>query len=606
MDFPTLDLEALLRVPYVEPENGFDLSPDGVWAAFAWNRSGRWEIYETRLDAPGEPHQVSSGPGAKTAPRYAPDGKRLAYMVDVDGGEAFDLWVCDLETGITRNLTPDTEFVLQPSYAWFPDGRRIACISEHSGKLCTHILEIDGASLAETQPVLVCDGPQSHLSLSKDGRRLAVVSEGRGQDHQLYVVVLEAGAAAWVVGVDGEAINALDPAWSPDGRRLAFSSDRPGSYQIGICTPQSSEILWLSSGEGDHSAPEWSPDGERVACVVSAGPDTWLALFSLADGTVRRCQVEPGVTYPPTFTPDGRGLVFVFDSPRFPDDLWRLDADSGEFQQLTNSLPEELRGAGFVMPEHIRYPSGDGQDVPALLYLPGGRARCRAEKPPAVVVIHGGPSWLFQFLWYPVMSHLASRGWVVLAPNYRGSTGYGRTWQLANRFEMGRLDTQDVNAGAEYLAREGLADARRIAVTGRSHGGYLTISCLVIAPALWAGGSAVVPFLNWFTSHAASRDDLKHWDIENMGHPEQYAELWHERSPFFYLERIQAPVQLIGGANDPRCPPGEAIAAHEALIELGKEAELLLYPDEGHAFLKIENVIDHELRRVAFLTRILS
>jgi dipeptidyl aminopeptidase/acylaminoacyl peptidase len=91
-----------------------------------------------------------------------------------------------------------------------------------------------------------------------------------------------------------------------------------------------------------------------------------------------------------------------------------------------------------------------------------------------------------------------------------------------------------------------------------------------------------------------------------MGHPSQYADLWRERSPFFFLDRIQAPVQLIGGANDPRCPPGEAVAAHEALLALGKDAELLLYPDEGHAFLKIENVIDHELRRAAFLARALK
>jgi dipeptidyl aminopeptidase/acylaminoacyl peptidase len=299
-------------------------------------------------------------------------------------------------------------------------------------------------------------------------------------------------------------------------------------------------------------------------------------------------------------------MVFVFDNPRRPGDLWRLDLAVGEFCPLTHSLPDGLNPTAFVMPEHITYAAPDGQAVPALLYLPGGRGRCLAEKPPAVVVIHGGPSWLFQFLWYPIMTHLASRGWVVLAPNYRGSTGYGRAWQLANRFEMGRLDTQDVNAGAEYLVREGLADPQRIAVSGRSHGGYLTMSCLVTAPELWAGGSAVVPFLNWFTSHAASREDLKHWDIENMGHPSQYADLWRERSPFFFLDRIQAPVQLIGGANDPRCPPGEAVAAHEALLALGKDAELLLYPDEGHAFLKIENVIDHELRRAAFLARALK
>jgi len=223
-----------------------------------------------------------------------------------------------------------------------------------------------------------------------------------------------------------------------------------------------------------------------------------------------------------------------------------------------------------------------------------------------VVIVHGGPNWLFQVIWYPIIQHMASRGWVVLAPNYRGSTGYGRAWQLANRYDQGGVDTRDVAAGALYLAKSGLADPARIAVTGRSHGGYLTLTCLTQYPNLWAGGSAVVPFLNWFTSHANSREDLQHWDIENMGDPEENYDLWYERSPFFFLERVTAPVQLICGENDPRCPAGESMAARDRLVELGKPVDFILYQGEGHAFLKIENVVDSEVRRTEFLARALE
>jgi dipeptidyl aminopeptidase/acylaminoacyl peptidase len=132
-----------------------------------------------------------------------------------------------------------------------------------------------------------------------------------------------------------------------------------------------------------------------------------------------------------------------------------------------------------------------------------------------------------------MIQHMVSRGWVVLAPNYRGSTGYGRDWQLANRFDLGGGETKDVVAGADYLVREGIADPERIAVTGRSHGGYLTMTCLTHYPDRWAGGSAVVPFLNWFTGHANSREDLQHWDLENFGDPEKDYDLWYERSSFW-------------------------------------------------------------------------
>jgi dipeptidyl aminopeptidase/acylaminoacyl peptidase len=218
-----------------------------------------------------------------------------------------------------------------------------------------------------------------------------------------------------------------------------------------------------------------------------------------------------------------------------------------------------------------------------------------------VVLVHGGPNWRFDVIWYPLVQHMVSRGWVVLQPNYRGSTGYGRQWQHASRFDQGGVDTRDVVAGALYLVHNRIADPSRIAVTGTSHGGYLTMTALTQYPEIWAAGSAVVPFLNWFTSHANSRDDLKHWDRENFGDPETNHDLWYERSPFFFLDRVKAPVQLICGGNDPRCPASESIAARDALQALGKEVDFVLYPDEGHGFLKTENVVDAALRRVSFL-----
>jgi dipeptidyl aminopeptidase/acylaminoacyl peptidase len=199
---------------------------------------------------------------------------------------------------------------------------------------------------------------------------------------------------------------------------------------------------------------------------------------------------------------------------------------------------------------------------------------------------------------------MASRGWTVLEPNYRGSTGHGRAWQIASLFDMGGVDTRDCAAGAEYLKREKLA--YRIAVTGRSHGGYLTMTCLTQFPELWSGGSAVVPFLNWFKSHEESREDLQHWNIENMGNPNENHERWYNASPYFFLDRVNAPVQLICGAHDPRCPAAESLDARDKLVELGKDVQLLLYEEEGHSFLKIENVIDAEVRCVAFLAEVLE
>ena len=125
-------------------------------------------------------------------------------------------------------------------------------------------------------------------------------------------------------------------------------------------------------------------------------------------------------------------------------------------------------------------------------------------------------------------------------------------------------------------------------------------------PELWTVGSAVVPFLNWIKSHKDSREDLQHWNIENMGDPNDNKDLWIARSPYFFLDKLTAPVQMICGGNDPRCPASDSIQAKEKMIELGKEVELLLYPDEGHSFLDIENVIDAEVKRVEFIAKVLE
>lgn len=598
MDGQPLNLEKLLAIPHVDPYGGFEISPDGRQAAFSGNHSGRWELYTIPLEGSSPPRRITSGPGGKFCPRFSPDGRRLAYALDLDGSEACDIYVADLETGEHTNLTPGTPEAFQPNCSWSPDGTRIACISSQTGIFKTYLIPAQGGA---GQLALDLPYPDYDVTWSPDGSRLAVSVEGRGQDHFIFIVPVEGGEAR-PVALEGEPINAKGARWSPDGRRLACASDIQGNYQVALFDPDDGEFCWVTGGEGDHEAPCWSLDGRQLACVHRKGPFTRLEVVDLVAGTTTAFQVEPGIHHAPRFTPDGARLIYAFENPRHPAGLWALDLAGGTNHQLTRSLPAELGEYPFVIPQEVNYPSLDGVQVPALLYRP-----LRSEGlPPGVIVIHGGPNWLSQADWYPEVQAMLSRGWVVLAPNYRGSTGYGREWQLANRFDLGGVDTRDVVAGSDYLVREGLVDPARLAVTGRSHGGYLTMTCLTQYPDRWAGGSAVVPFLNWFTAHANSRPDLQHWDLENFGDPEENYQLWYERSPYFFLERVKAPVQLICGANDPRCPASESVQAHQALEALGLPVDLALYPDEGHVFLKIENVVSAEVRRMAFLEQVLG
>lgn len=603
-----LDLGALLRVPCVEAEMGYDLAPDGRRLAFSSNPGGRWEVFEIALgDGPASPadlRPITRGPGSKFSPRYSPDGRSLAYVVDLDGSEHYHIVLHDLASGAQTDLTAGVRSSLQAFFAWSPDGREIAFISDEAGQFDVYVMPVEGG-WQKARLSLDVGHPAWKVHWSPDGQRLAVTVEGRGQDYGTYIHTLADGKT-FQIAVEGKPINAKDAAWSPDSRRLAFCSDVDGDYDVGICELPDGRITWVTVGEGQKQSPAWSPDGRSLTYTLTRGAVSWLAVQEApaagrpAGAEPRLHQIEPGVLYIPRFAPDGRSILFAFDNPRRPTDVWRLAPD-GSAHQLTRSLPEALAGLPLPMPVEVCYPSLDGSPVPAMLF------RAQAARPgPAVLIIHGGPDWHFEMTWYPIMAAMSDRGWTVLVPNFRGSTGYGRAWQLASRFDYGGVDADDVAAGAHYLAREGLADPARIAVTGRSHGGYLTACCLTRFPDLWAAGSALVPYLNWFTNHNEIRPDLQKWDLENFGDPVRDYERWRERSPSFFLDRIRAPLQLICGRQDARCPVSDSIEAYETLTRLGKEAELIIYEDEGHSFLKIENVLDSETRRIEFLARCLD
>jgi dipeptidyl aminopeptidase/acylaminoacyl peptidase len=603
-----IDLKRLLRVPFVDVEFGFDISPDGKSVAFASNLTGGWEIYQLDLSASNLPKPASVGIGGKFGPKYSPDGTRLAYVVDFDGGENYHIFIQEIlperraqpaVEGPPRDLTPNIDFAIQPNICWSPDGAQIAFLADITNCFGTYVMPSEGG---EIRLLLENGFPAWDVNWSPDGRHLAVMSEGSGQDYFTFIIPLD-GGEAFSIAIDGNPINAHHPAWSPDGTQLAFHSNIPnGFHQIGIFDMSTRSITWLTDEQANFRSPHWSQDGTQLAYVRAQGASDEIVVRSLGDGTEQSFSVETGAHYTPHFTPDGKSVIFAFNNPRCPPDFWMCDLASGELRQLTHSLPADMAGAPYVMPQEITYPGMDGTPVPALLF----NSDDANETTPAVVVIHGGPNWHYQVEWNPIMVHLASRGWTVIAPNYRGSTGYGRDWQYAIRFKIGSIDTDDVAAGVQYLLENKLANPEHIAITGRSHGGYLTMTCLTRYPDLWCAGAAVVPFLNWFTGHENSREDLQHWDIENFGDPEENHERWYQASPFFFLDKVKAPVQLICGENDPRCPASESVEARDKLLSHGCEVDFALYEGEGHAFLKIENVVDSELRRVNFLAKALN
>jgi dipeptidyl aminopeptidase/acylaminoacyl peptidase len=595
------DQNLLLRTPNVYSwGGGFDLSPDGRSIVYMWNGSGHWELYLLPIEG-GPPRQLTAGPESKMFPRFSPDGARVAYLQDFDGDECFDVHVLDLLSGQIVNLMRDTpDEGLNEFLRWSPDGRWIYYASNRDKDFA-----IFGISVAQGTVKRLTHHAASDVFVepSPDGQWLAVQAMADGQNHAIYLVPT-AGGPEIKVGEEHGLLDAEMPEWSPDSRRLAFISADQGMYDVAIYDLAARTIEWLTHGECEVYFPLWSPQADRVLYLASRDASFDLVLHDLARGpeTIR---LLPGIHNQARFTADGTSLVFTYGGPAHPPDLWSLRLADRAATQLTDSLSPQIDRSIFVQPTHVWYPSLDeGVQVPALLYRPH---QTRADQlPPAVIYVHGGPTGQQDNDWYPSIQDFVTRGYVVLCPNYRGSTGYGKAFREANRFDLGRGDTNDVAAGADYLAREGLADPQRIAVTGISYGGFMTMTCTTQHPAKWAAGSALVPFVNWFTEHASEREDLQYWDDQNMGDPVKDYDRWYANSPIFFIDRITAPIQLIAGGNDVRCPPAEAEQVRDKLIELGSPVEMIVYPDEGHILRQLDNRVDAYRRRAAFIDRYLS
>ena len=201
------------------------------------------------------------------------------------------------------------------------------------------------------------------------------------------------------------------------------------------------------------------------------------------------------------------------------------------------------------------------------------------------------------------VQYLVNNGYVVIAPNYRGSTGYGKDFEERNRFDMGGGDLEDVVEAAHFAAGCGYVDPNRIAIMGGSYGGYMTMMGLTKRPEIWAAGVAIVPFVNWFTELAHEDPSLREWDLATMGDPVANRRLYEDRSPIFSIDKVRAPLLVLAGGNDPRCPKEESDQIVRAIQARGGVVEYKFYEEEGHSFSRLENSIDSFERTVAFLDK---
>ncbi|OLC58067.1 MAG: hypothetical protein AUH85_01825 [Chloroflexi bacterium 13_1_40CM_4_68_4] len=599
--FRRISAAELVDIPQVDwLHKSFDVSRDGGEVVFSWNKTGTYEVYRAPV-ASDAIYQLTAGDPRSRAlqPRIAPDGGWIAFLRDRDADERFDIHLVDRAARDERRLTdhPATRGEL----TWSPDGRALASISDEDGALALQVIDlVTGARRAIARNLRALEDLEHAPSWSFDSRFIVYHSADADANVDLYVVPADGSTPPWRLETRSATGQSRQGRFSADGRALAFATDARGRWEIAVLPVRDGKAdgatRFLREGHFDDTDPLWDADPRRLLYRRNADALVSVRRAFLVSNDDEPALDVPGVHFAVDVAPDA-SLVYHWSGAREPADVFAKASDAVMPHRITRSLPANIPPGLFVEPRHVRYSSADGVEIPALLYLPHREAVDGQDCPPAVVVAHGGPTSQHFSCFDEWIQWFANRGYVVLAPNVRGSTGYGRAFREANRGDIGGKDVDDIVAGATWLAKERVADESRIGMFGISYGGYLTLMALARAPQRFAAGCDIVgptslgPFL------AATRADIAlavELYVRGLSEAER-----SERSPIDLVDQIKAPVLILHGKKDPRVPVAEAEGLVAKLRERGKAFSYHAY-DSGHRLILREQRQDALERAIEF------
>ncbi len=587
---------------------------------------GRDEAVSGASDIARWPDQLTFEPDPVSDVRFSPvqGDSRLLYTRDVGGNENLQIFLLDLTTGVSVCLNSGHERAMHLFGDWSRDGKALCFAANRRDPMLYDLYvqalpaalgsETDGDGLPEDEEARLMwqndtPGYLYDIRFSPDGRHVVATRTSSSFDHTLLEVDLATGTAWTLLVSDGNA-RYYGARYTPDGNALYLITD-VGSAAEGVSDDP--EFLYvarvdLKSGELDRLlSPAWdcgslalSGDGARLAYTVNVeGADrvfildlnTWQSTpapeFADAPGVVPDGKL--------VFSPDGNSLAFAFSSATRTTDIYVWDLARHAVRAVTRSSHGGLPLASFIEPELIHYPTFDTDEEGEVREIPAWFYRAPGDSPaPVVVIVHGGPESQFRPSFNFLAQYLLQSGYAVLAPNVRGSTGYGKRYSHLDDVELRMDSVADLACAAEWLRSRSDVDESRLVVYGGSYGGFMVLAALTTYPDLWAAGVDIVGISNLATF-------LENTSAYRRGHREaEYGSLARDRgfleriAPINHVERIAAPLMVIHGANDPRVPLSEAQQLVAALERREVPVSFLVFDDEGHGIVRLKN------KRVAY------
>lgn len=576
------------------------------------NESGIYNVYELTIES-GEKNTItSSTEESNFAASYFPNDDRIAFTSDQGGNEIDHIFVRHMDGSVIDLISDST--AKANFYGWSHDKKLMYYASNSRDKNFFDLYRIDiqGSQESNVYPsMMMYENKEGYdpAAISRDSRYIALSKSITTNNNEMYLLDTQSGKVEHISKHEGNA--SFNPQYfSMDGSKLIYTTDVGSEFTYltshDIAT---GEKIKLEGADWDIWGSYISRNGKYRVTVINNDARTEIKIYEeLNGGNKFEIKDLPQGDVSGVSISDSENLMtFYVSTSKSPSNLYLYNFETKEIKQLTDNLNPEIDSNDLVEGQVVRFKSFDGMEIPALLYKPKGLKA--GEKVPALVQVHGGPGGQTRLNYSSNYQYLINHGYAILCVNNRGSSGYGKTFFAADDKRHGNEDLKDCIAGKEYLQSLDFVDAEKIGIYGGSYGGYMVMAALTFAPEEFNVGVNLFGVTNWLRTlksippwWTSFRDAL----YDEMGDPVKDSVALYNKSPLFHAQNITKPFIVLQGSNDPRVLKVESDEIVAAAKANNVPVEYVLFPDEGHGFVKKENQIKSAESVLKFLDQYLK